>query len=116
MNELHVGARLTLRVDRLSLGGDAVGRAGEAVVFVPYGCPGDVLEIELTEVRKNFARGRLLLVLESSPVRIAPPCRYHFQAVINPPPPSWGRTEVGGAAIDSTPHPNIPPQGGKGSE
>ncbi len=29
------------------------------------------------------------------------------------PPPLWGRTEVGGVAIESTPHPNLPPHGGK---
>jgi len=48
------------------------------VVFVPYGSPGDLLEVELTETRKNFARARLLSVIESSPIRIDPPCRYHF--------------------------------------
>src|SRR5258708_21952723 len=113
MTPLHVGARLTLQVDRLSLGGDGIARAGNAVVFVPYGSPGDTVEVEPDEVRKNFARGRLLRVIEASPVRIEPPCPYHFKAPSIFPPPSWGKTEVGGRPITTTPHPNLPPQGGK---
>jgi 23S rRNA (uracil1939-C5)-methyltransferase len=46
---------------------------------VPYGAPGDLLEVEIAEVRKNFARARLLRVIEASPVRVKPPCPYHFQ-------------------------------------
>ncbi len=66
-------------MDRLSLGGDGVARIEGAVVFIPYGAPGDDLEVELVEVRRNFARARLLRVLEASPVRTPPPCSYHFQ-------------------------------------
>src|SRR3989338_1598109 len=29
------------------------------------------------------------------------------------PPPSWGRTKVGGSTISLSPHPYLPPQGGK---
>jgi hypothetical protein len=36
--------------------------------------------------------------------------------VQNPPPPLSGRTEVGGTMhVNTTPHPNLPPQGGKES-
>jgi 23S rRNA (uracil1939-C5)-methyltransferase len=73
------GSRIQLQIDRLSLGGDAVGRAGGAVVFVPYGAPGDTLEVELIDVQRNFARGKLIRVIEASPVRIEPPCPYHFK-------------------------------------
>jgi 23S rRNA (uracil1939-C5)-methyltransferase len=79
MADLKLGTRLTLRVDRLSLGGDAIGHADGAVVFVPYGAPGDTLEVELIDVRKNFARARLVRVVEASPVREEAPCPYHFQ-------------------------------------
>ncbi len=81
MTSLRIGARVTLRVDRLSLGGDAIGRVGNAVVFVPYGAPGDTLEVELTEVRRNFCRARLVRVRDASPVRMDPPCPYHFKAM-----------------------------------
>lgn len=67
-----------MRVDRLSLGGDGVARVEGTVVFVPYGSPGDTLEVEIVEMRRNFARARVLRVLEPSPVRTDPPCPYHF--------------------------------------
>jgi len=37
------------------------------------------VEAELTEVKKNFARARLLHVIEPSPERVAPECA-HFGA------------------------------------
>jgi 23S rRNA (uracil1939-C5)-methyltransferase len=75
---LCVGTHATLAIDRLSLGGDGVGRLGNCVVFVPYGCPGDTLEVEITEVRKRFARAQLRRVITASPQRITPPCPYHY--------------------------------------
>jgi len=77
---LKPGHRLELEIDRLSLGGEAVGRVQGVVVFVPYGAPGERLEVEVTEARSRFARARLLKVLRPSRSRVAPPCPYHFQA------------------------------------
>ncbi len=73
----HVGERLTLRVDSIAYGGEGVGRADQFVVFVPFTAPGELAEVELVEVKKNFARARLLRVIEPSPQRVAPVCR-HF--------------------------------------
>src|SRR5579863_6129845 len=103
MVNLTPGSRAELRVDRLSLGGDAVGRAGNCVVFVPYGCPGDTLEVEITEAHRNYARARLLRVLTSSPQRIKPPCPYHFQAEQTP--KGEGRQEKGDEPLASRPSP-----------
>jgi 23S rRNA (uracil1939-C5)-methyltransferase len=80
MEHLRPGAQIELQVERLSLGGDAVGRTGPCVVFVPYGCPGDTLQVEITEAHRNFARARMLRILKPSPQRIKPPCPYHFQS------------------------------------
>lgn len=58
-------------------GGDAIGRHEGMVVFVPLGLPGERVEVELVEQRRNFARGRIVRVLEASPNRVTPFCR-HF--------------------------------------
>src|SRR5687768_16791472 len=76
---LRVGDTLELRVERLALGGDGLGRAGACAVFVPYAVPGDLLDITVTESRERYARGQIRRVIEPSPDRIAPPCPYHFQ-------------------------------------
>jgi tRNA/tmRNA/rRNA uracil-C5-methylase (TrmA/RlmC/RlmD family) len=46
------------------------------VVFVPFVIPGETVEVEITELKKNFARGKLVRVLTAAPERVAPECRY----------------------------------------
>ncbi len=59
-------------------GGDAIGRMKDnRPVFVPFGIPGEKVRVELIEEKTNFARGRILDILEVSPIRIKPLCR-HF--------------------------------------
>src|SRR5260370_5711709 len=79
MNSLRPGARVQLRVDRLSLGGDGVGRLGAGVVFIPYSCPGDNLEVAITEAHLTYSRARILRVVTASAQRIPPPCPAHFR-------------------------------------
>jgi 23S rRNA (uracil1939-C5)-methyltransferase len=79
MGPLKAGHRSEVKIERLSLGGDGIGHIGPAVVFVPYGCPGDVLEVELTDIQRNYMRAKLLRVLEPSIIRTQPPCPYHFR-------------------------------------
>lgn len=41
---------------------------------MPGAAPGDRLEIEVVERKKNYARGRIIDVLAPGPERVAPPC------------------------------------------
>lgn len=63
----------------LAFGGEGVGRVGELVVFVPFVIPGEVVEAEVTEVKRKFARARLVRVVNASPDRVEPRCRYFGQ-------------------------------------
>ena len=66
---------LELAIDSLAFGGDGVGRDADGrVVFVPLAAPGDRVEVALSEEKKGFARGEILRVLASGPLRVAPPC------------------------------------------
>lgn len=51
-------------------------RVEDFVVFVPFVALGEEVEAELTEVKKRFARGRLLRVVRASAERVEPACRY----------------------------------------
>ncbi len=73
---LAVGDKLTVTISDIAFGGEGVGRTDDFVVFVPFVAAGEQVEIELTELKKRFCRGRLLRVLEPSPERVQPPCRY----------------------------------------
>ncbi len=70
------GDRLRLEIHDLAFGGEGVGRAGDFVVFVPFTCPGDRVEVKLTEVKRSFARGVMTRLLEPAPDRVEPACRY----------------------------------------
>jgi len=59
-------------------GGDAMGRLDDGrAVFVPFGLPGERVRVKLTEEKKNFARGEIVEIFESSPDRIEAKCK-HF--------------------------------------
>src|SRR5438093_9206599 len=71
-----VGSQLTATIHDVAFGGEGVARVDGFVLFVPFVLDGEVVEVEVTEVKKNFARARLLKVLKASPDRVQPPCRY----------------------------------------
>ncbi len=72
-----VGDQITLHLDSLAVGGEAVGRHEGMAVFAMWGCPGDTAEVEITEVARSFARGVARTVTEPSPDRVQAPCP-HF--------------------------------------
>ncbi len=66
-----------VKFEKMVFGGDCLGRLPDGrAVFVPFALPGEVAEIEVTESKERFARGRLLTLLETSPDRIEAPCPY----------------------------------------
>ena len=95
---LAPGARVTLHIHDLAFGGEGVGRmkgaveslktttesgaesdapdAGSLVIFVPFTAVGEEVEVEITEVKKNFARGKLRRVITPSAHRVTPECPY----------------------------------------
>ena len=74
---LKVGDRVRLRLESLAAGGEAVGRHEGMAVFALWGCPGDLAEVEITEVARRFARGAVREVVSASSDRVEPPCP-HF--------------------------------------
>lgn len=73
---LSPGERVTLTITDIAFGGEGVGRVGQFVVFVPFVALGEEVEAELTEVKKSFARAKLIRVIVSSAQRVEPKCRY----------------------------------------
>ena len=68
-------APVTLRIEKLVAGGDALAREDSGrVVFVPGGLPGETVRVRLTSAKKDLARGELLEVVAPSVQRVEPPC------------------------------------------
>ncbi|MCB0347204.1 MAG: class I SAM-dependent RNA methyltransferase [Bdellovibrionales bacterium] len=66
---------VSLKIDKLSFGGDGIGRYQNFVVFVPFSAPGDELEVQITESKKTFARGKIIKILKSGLARVSPDCK-----------------------------------------
>lgn len=72
------GASQEVRIESVAAGGEGVGRLSDGrVVFVHRTAPGEVAEVELTEEKGRWTRGRLLRILQPSPDRREAPCRYY---------------------------------------
>ncbi|MCD4784587.1 MAG: 23S rRNA (uracil(1939)-C(5))-methyltransferase RlmD [Candidatus Eremiobacteraeota bacterium] len=79
MNDISVGSSHRLNLEGLASGGEAVGRLGDLVVFVPYGAPGDDVEVRISELKKNYARGEIFRIFKPSPHRVEPPCPIYYK-------------------------------------
>jgi tRNA/tmRNA/rRNA uracil-C5-methylase (TrmA/RlmC/RlmD family) len=76
---LTVSDQITLTIHDIAFGGEGVGRVNDFVVFVPFVALGETVLAEITEVKKQFARAKLLRVEQPSPDRVQPECRYFTQ-------------------------------------
>lgn len=70
------GVELDLLIDRIADGGCGVGTADEKAVFVAHAVPGDRIRARILGRRKRRLMGEILEVLEPSPLRVEPRCKY----------------------------------------
>jgi len=75
-NQIKVGEKYTMEIMDITHSGEGVGRLDNMIVFVEGGLPGDVLEVEIKNVKKTYAQGKLLSINQSSPERVTPACPY----------------------------------------
>ena len=66
-----------VRFERLVAGGDALGHLADGrVIFVPGALPGELVDVQITQAKKDFARGTVASIVELSEHRVAPPCEH----------------------------------------
>lgn len=70
------GQTITVEVTDMAFGGQGVARVDGLAVFVDHAVTGDRGEVLVVKKKKNFASGRLVNLLEPSPLRVKPPCPY----------------------------------------
>ncbi len=76
MGRAVLGSELTLTVEQLTYGVDALARHDQQVVFVPYGAPGDRVLARVIEARRDYQRAELMRVQVAGPDRVLPGCGY----------------------------------------
>ena len=57
--------------------GKSLGRWNDLVVFVPYGAPGDVVDLRMTRKKHSFAEGQIVRMVTPAAQRVEPFCQ-HF--------------------------------------
>lgn len=57
--------------------GKAVARVDDLVVFIPFGAPGDVVDVKIDKKRKSYAEGHIVKMVSPSEIRVEPKCE-HF--------------------------------------
>ncbi len=61
-------------VEKLTSSGEGLVRCGGEVVFVPGALPGEEVRIRILRAHRQYAQGRALEILSSSPDRVEPAC------------------------------------------
>ncbi|NLB87703.1 MAG: 23S rRNA (uracil(1939)-C(5))-methyltransferase RlmD [Syntrophomonadaceae bacterium] len=67
------------RIQGITHNGEGVARIEGKATFIPFAIPGETVEVEIMEKKKNYNRARLLEVIESSPHRKEPLCPHYYE-------------------------------------
>ena len=68
---------MTIITEKMVFGGKSLGKIDGKNVFVPYSIPGEKIEIEITEQNKDYDNAEIVKIVEPSPHRVEPACRYY---------------------------------------
>ncbi|MDQ7788687.1 MAG: 23S rRNA (uracil(1939)-C(5))-methyltransferase RlmD [Candidatus Desulforudaceae bacterium] len=72
------GERVKLQIQGFNHAGEGVARLGGLAVFVEGALPGEIVEAEITEVRRRYGRAKTVAVLQRAVGRVEPLCGLHF--------------------------------------
>lgn len=64
----------TIITDKIAFGGNCLAKIDGKAVFVPFALPGEKLEVEITQEKRDYSYAKILNILEPSPFRIKPVC------------------------------------------
>lgn len=70
---------VTLTIEDLTSQGVGVGKVNHYPIFTPYVLRGEKVEVKVVKVKKNYAYGKLLKIIEKSSDRTDPPCSVFYK-------------------------------------
>lgn len=68
---------MNIITDKIVFGGKTLGKIDGKNVFIPYAIPGEELEINITESKKDYDNAEIVNIIKPSEHRINPPCKYY---------------------------------------
>lgn len=66
-----------VKITGVAAEGKSIARVDDMVVFIPYGAPGDVVNIKLDKKKRSYAEAHIVDMVKPSPDRVTPACE-HF--------------------------------------
>jgi len=57
--------------------GNSLARINDKVIFIPFGAPGDIVDVKIDRSRKSYSEGHIERMIKHSNIRETPKCR-HF--------------------------------------
>lgn len=73
---LNVGDKIVVDIKRLGINAEGIAYYNRLAVFIPGAIPGELCEVEITEVREKMALAKLVEVRRASDSRVEPKCKY----------------------------------------
>ena len=61
----------------MTFGGKTIGKIDGKNVFIPYTLPGETLEINIIESKKDYDNAEIVNIIEPSKYRVEPACKYY---------------------------------------
>lgn len=78
---ISIGERFVVTIEKVAHGGHFIARHDGQVFFVRHAIPGEILEVEVTNSGSSFVRADAIGIIEPSPDRVSPPCKYSIPGV-----------------------------------
>ena len=74
---LKIDDIVTVKIEGLENEGCGVAKINGMIVFIPKALVGEKVKIRITEIKKNFARGKVIDIIDPSLKRIKSNCPYY---------------------------------------
>jgi 23S rRNA (uracil1939-C5)-methyltransferase len=63
--------------EKIVFGGNSIGKIDGKTVFIPYAIPGEELDVNIKESKRDYDIAEINEILKPSPYRITPQCKYY---------------------------------------
>lgn len=68
---------MTIITEKTVFGGKSIAKIDGKTVFIPYTMPGETLEINITESKRDYDNAEIVKIIKASEHRIEPKCKYY---------------------------------------
>lgn len=66
-----------IEITAVAAEGNSLARVNDMVVFIPYGAPGDIVNVKLDRKKHSYAEGHIVSFVKKSPDRTEPVCEHY---------------------------------------